>query len=447
MRTILNMADPLPGLLALQCPVEGELYRLMHFIVQQPVEEGLLLYHVMTKALVLLNPDEVKQFEKDPSAVPGLVEGWFAVPYSHDDLKLAREVHAVGKMLSKPAKGVSSYAILPTTDCNARCFYCYEKGRSRIPMSSETAKATAQYIIRNRNGEDTVKIRWFGGEPLYNKKVITLICTELKKAGVTYRSSMVSNGLLFDEPTVVEAVELWKLKRVQITLDGTEPVYNRIKNYVNPEGSAFSMVLGNIRLLVNAGVEVSIRLNIDRHNADDLFLLADQIGAEFGSSPLVRVYSHTLFEACNAKAAVTHSEAQRRELFRKQRLLRVKLRELGLSSPRRLSHSLKLNHCMADNDSSVVILPDGHIGKCEHFSESEWFSHVSSCEIDESVIASFKELCPDLEACGECPLYPDCIRLSKCEEAVHCYPEEREDKLLNLQDQLLSYYRSHEVPD
>lgn len=446
MRTILNMADPLPGLLAPQRPVGGERYRLMHFVVQQPVEEGLLLYHVMTKALVLIDHNEADMLEKDPSAVPGLVEGWFAVPESHDDLKLAREVRAVGKMLSKPAKGISGYTILTTTDCNARCFYCYEKGRSRIPMTEKTADATVRYIIKNSSGE-TVRLRWFGGEPLFNKKVITRICTGLKEAGVPFRSSMVSNGLLFDEPTVAEAVELWKLKKVQITLDGTEDVYNRVKNYVNPEGSAFRRVLGNIHLLLNAEVKVSIRLNIDRHNADDLFLLADQLGAEFGGNPLVRVYSHSLFEACDVRAAVSHNDIQRSELFEKQKLLREKLRDAGLSSPGKLAHSLKLNRCMADSDSSVVILPDGHIGKCEHFSESEWFSHVLLEETDEGQIASFKQVRPELEACSECALYPDCFRLSKCEEAVHCNQVEREDKLLTLRDQILSYYKGYAVSD
>ena len=440
------MADPLPGLLVPQRPVEGEHYRLMHFVVQQPVEEGLLLYHVLTKALVLLDQDEAGMLENDPSAVGGLVEGWFAVPESHDDLKLAREVRAVGRMLSKPAKGISSYTILSTTDCNARCFYCYEKGRSRIPMTEETADATVRYIIRDSSGE-TVRLRWFGGEPLFNKKVITQICTGLKEAGVPFRSSMVSNGLLFDGPTIAEAAELWNLKKVQITLDGTEEVYNRVKDFVNHSGSAFKTVMGNIRRLLDADVRVSIRLNIDRHNADDLFILADLLGSEFGGNPLVRVYSHSLFEACDARAAVSHDDIQRRELFEKQKQLHEKLLGLGLASPGKLSHSLKLNHCMADNDSSAVILPDGHVGKCEHFSESEWFSHVSSEEVDERQVSAFKELRPELEACSECALYPDCLRLAKCEEAVHCYPEEREGKLLDLRDQLLAYYESHRISD
>lgn len=446
MRTILTMTDPLPGLLPSSRPVEGETYRLMRFVVRQPVKEGLLLYHVMTKALVLLDPDEADRLERDPKSVPELMEGWFVVPDSLDDRKLAREVRAVGRMLAKPVRGLSGYTILTTTDCNARCFYCYERGRSRIPMSDETARATARYIIRNWDG-GTIRIRWFGGEPLYNKMVINTICTLLEEAGVPYRSSMVSNGLLFDESSVLEAVELWKLKKVQITLDGTEKVYNRVKNFIDPQGSAFQRVLGNIRLLVHAGIKVSVRLNIDLHNADDLFLLVDLLAAEFGNNPLVNVYSHSLFEACDSQAAVIHTDDQRKKVCEKQRLLRLKLRKLGLSSSKTPSHSLKLNRCMADNDASVVILPDGHVGKCEHFSESEWFTHVSSDEVDKDLIASFKELRPELDACADCALYPDCLRLLKCAETIHCYPEEREEKFADLHDQIRTLYQRHEISD
>ena len=446
MKIILDMADPLGGLLKDQQPREGEPYRLMHYVVSCPVGEGLLLYHVMTKALVLLDADEARGLEKDPVSVPGLVARWFAVPLSHDDRKLALEVRAVGRMLEKPVKAINSYTILTTTDCNARCFYCYEKGRSRIHMSDATARETAAFIIRNSHGEK-VHLHWFGGEPLYNKEVITTICGLLADAGVSYRSTMVSNGFLFDEDTVAEAVQSWNLKKVQVTLDGTEDTYNRIKNYVEPDGNPFLRVLGNIRRLVDAGVRVNIRLNIDRHNADDLLSLAELLGSEFGSDPLVGVYSHSLSEACATGTAVHHSERQRKELYDKQMLLRERLQELGLSRPAKLRHSLKLNRCMADNDATVVIMPDGHIGKCEHFTDSEWFAHVAEGDRDESMLASFKELRPDLEACADCPVYPDCFRLTKCLETVHCYPDEREEKLALIRQQILSFYQSHEAQD
>ena len=225
MKLLQNYASPLVGLLKDQRLREGEPYRLMHFVVRQPVEEGLLLYNVLTRAVVLLTPEEARAMEEDAAAVPALVAKWFAVPLSFDDRNLAREVRAVGKMLEKRPKGITGYTILTTTDCNARCFYCYEKGRRRIPMTDRTARKAAEFILRNSPGEK-VHLRWFGGEPLYNKGVISLICGLLRDAKVDYRSSMVSNGYLFDDQTIAEAVGLWNLEKVQITLDGTEEIYN-----------------------------------------------------------------------------------------------------------------------------------------------------------------------------------------------------------------------------
>ena len=46
----------------------------------------------------------------------------------------------------KSAKNITGYTIFPTTDCNARCFYCFELDRSRIPMSVETARKVVRYI-------------------------------------------------------------------------------------------------------------------------------------------------------------------------------------------------------------------------------------------------------------------------------------------------------------
>jgi sulfatase maturation enzyme AslB (radical SAM superfamily) len=46
---------------------------------------------------------------------------------------------------------------------------------------------------------------------------------------------MISNGILFNEKNIVKARELWHLKNVQITLDGTESSYEQIKQV--PAGS------------------------------------------------------------------------------------------------------------------------------------------------------------------------------------------------------------------
>ena len=101
MKLLQNYASTLVGLLKDQQFRDGESYRLMHFVVRQPVEEGLLLYNVLTRAVVLLTPEEARTMEEDVAAVPELVAKWFAVPSFFDDRNLAREVRAVGKMLEK----------------------------------------------------------------------------------------------------------------------------------------------------------------------------------------------------------------------------------------------------------------------------------------------------------------------------------------------------------
>ena len=448
MKLLQDYASSLSGLLKDQRLQEGESYRLMHFVVQLPVDEGLLLYNVMTRAVALLTPEEAQIMKVNPASVSELVAKWFAVPLDHDDRKLAREVRSVGQMLEKKPQGIRSFTILTTTDCNARCFYCYEKGRNRIPMKEETARKTAEFIIKN-NPEKKVRLRWFGGEPLYNKGVISLICGKLRDAGIEYRSSMVSNGYLFDDETIAEAVNLWNLKEVQITLDGTEEVYNRIKAFIYQEGSPFLRVLENIHRLLDADVKVNIRLNIDRHNADDLFVLADVLTNEFGGQNQLRVYSHPLFEAASEITAVIHTDSQRRELFHTRMRLQEKLRDGKIALKGKLPDNLKLNHCMADRDTDVLILPDGHLGKCEHYTDGHWFGHLDSEERDETLLADFKRIREEIGACTDCPFYPDCYRLVLCEEAVHCYPEEREEKMLETRQNLLNFYlkKKDEVSD
>lgn len=435
-----DYASVLSGLLKDQHIQEGVSYRLMHYVIRQPVKKGVLLYNVLTRAVVFLSTVEVQKMEMDPSYVSGLVSKWFAVPLDHDDRKLAREVRAVGKMLEKRHKGITNYTVLTTTDCNARCFYCYEKGLRRIPMKEETARKVVDFIIRNNPG-DKVRLRWFGGEPLFNKGVITSICKGLKEVGIEYRSSMVSNGFLFDDETVAEAVGVWNLKKVQITMDGTEDVYNRSKAFIYPECNAYRRVFGNIHRLVDAGVRVTVRLNIDRHNADDLLDLADILAVEFGGQDLFSVYSHSLFGVGSTGTAISHTDAQRRELFDVRMRLQEKLKKGKIAVVRKLPHQLKLNRCMADDDASVLILPDGHLGKCEHCLDDHWFGSLDFPERDETILADFKQVREEIDACVECPFYPECFRLALCEEAFHCYPEEREERLLQTRESLLNYYQ------
>lgn len=394
--------------------------RWMHYVLAQPVEGGVLVFHTLTRALLLLTPEEYAA----PDNLPELRDGWFRVPQEMDDMKYADQVRFIRRTMWKEPEHITSYTIFTTTDCNARCFYCYEMGRSRIPMSAETANKAAAYIAAHCGGEK-VHLHWFGGEPLFNKQVIDIICTDLTEKGIVYESMMISNGYLFDGATVEQAVSHWKLKSVQITLDGTEEIYNRSKAFIYKDGqSPYQVVLANIQRLLDAGVSVHIRLNMDEHNADNLMELADELHERFGGKGKFSVYSHTLFEFAGSK---THIRAQeeRRQLYQKQQRLRKKLDDCGIGASYYLRQKLRIRQCMADSGGSLTILPNGELGLCEHYSEDNFVGSLDGKASERSVIQSFREYWEPIEACKTCFYYPECIRLKKCVEQKECFEEMR----------------------
>ena len=71
--------------------------------------------------------------------------------------------------------GEQSLTILPTTNCNARCWYCYEKGIEHFDMSQDIIDNTIQFINGQFQAERELSINWFGGEPLMHFDAIKQI--------------------------------------------------------------------------------------------------------------------------------------------------------------------------------------------------------------------------------------------------------------------------------
>ena len=397
--------------------VDGERYRLMTYVVQQPVTDGLLLYNTLTCSMVLLQPDEAA----DLTAQRELIDRWFLVSEDHDDRKLCRQVRQMVALLKPAAKTISTYIILPTTGCNARCFYCFEKGAKLATMTAETASRVVRYIVAHR-GDEKITLRWFGGEPLVNAKVIDQICTELREQGVPFRSEMTSNGYLFDAEMVQRARDLWQLQHVMITIDGTEQTYNRVKAFVYRGVNSFERVLTNIDLLTAAGIRVPIRLNIDMYNIGEMAELVELLHRRFGTNAHLSVISFVLYGG-------ERSPEDSATLFAQRMQLEQQIAQCGYRSKRKLLNDIKVNCCWADDDGeSVIIVPDGHLGKCEHCIDREFFGHIDSEERDEAIIRKFKKRRAEIEACATCFYYPQCIRLVMCEK-YFCSPEYQQEHL------------------
>ena len=408
--------------------------RWSQYCVITPTADGFLVFNLLTRELIFLNNDEYSSFSHSDY----LRDHGFVLPENTNEKELADFVKLVLSTQQKKPSAITNFTIFTTTDCNARCFYCFELGRSRIPMSCDTAKKVIGYI-KDHCGGNKVRIGWFGGEPLFNSSVIDIIANGLHNEKIDFTSYMISNGYLFDNDIVCRAAECWNLKNVQISLDGTEKVYNKIKSYIYPGTNPFEIVMDNIERLLDNGIHVSIRLNMDVYNSDDLLALAKELGCRFKERNGINVYAHHLFKSDTPDAVLYSEEEWAIRNAAMERLYNV-LDEYGLISKGGIAKSIKTHHCMADSGNAITILPDGNLGLCEHCTETEFIGHLDQQEFDKAVVESWKERVPQIPECAECFYYLDCIKLKKCSTSRICYPQYRQKKLKDIQRAMIFEY-------
>ena len=398
--------------------------------------EGMLLYHTMTGEILLLTQREYTERMTDPVLREELIRHWFLVSTDHDEKKHADQIRKLALLLDQQKTGLNCFMVFTTLDCNARCFYCYELGRPRTVMSQKTALDVAAFIAGHCGGEE-ITLHWFGGEPLFNASAIDTIIGELSRRNIPYKSEMTSNGYLFDNELVMHAVIDWHLRFVQITLDGTEQVYNKAKAYIYREGSPYQRVIRNIGLLLDAGVYINIRLNMNGENEEDIAQLIEELGQRFRGRKGLSIYMALLTQFTNCSVRAFEDDAIALE---RMGVLTDRIRELGFARAECVETAVRRNNCMADNDRSIAILPDGRLGKCEHESEEKLIGSIYEDKLDEKEIAFWKDFlrCDD---CEDCTAYPVCTFLKRCEwNAGGCSVIQRGKQMIFLKERVLKTY-------
>lgn len=443
MKTIVEPKEHIDKLWGKQKVREGETYRLMRYVLRVEHEDKVLLHNVVTGHFVVLDREEAEALEILPAvyspAMEQLVTEHYLVPQNFDEY---RSVNQLRKILQSRETGdyINHYVILPTTYCNAHCFYCYESDYPRIHMTEETASKLIEYIDERRKGRSVI-LGWFGGEPLVGIQRIDQISRGLKDRKIPFKASMITNGYLFDEAVIEKAVNLWKLERTQVTLDGTEGVYNQVKAYASAEENPFCRVLKNIDLLSKKGIQVNIRLNVDFYNQEDIRALIEELGKRYAGNRLISVYLNMLFNHVGYEP-VHHSQEDMIELTRIIDECTDRLKELKLGHSRLTIPSLQFTQCMADNPHTVEIQPDGSFCRCEHESVLDSYGSVSSGIYAPEKPQKWQETVERSDHCPECCFYPLCFQLRWCMNAdTWCADVIRLNSIEAHKNMLCSVYR------
>lgn len=173
--------------------------------------------------------------------------------------------------------------IVPTFDCNLRCWYCYQDHRSQN-MSEETVLRVKRHI-RKYLLEHSVKrfhIQWFGGEPLLKFNILYDISTYAKgvceELGVKMDCNITTNSLLLDDRKI-DCLYDCNVKFFQIAIDGCKEEHNAVK--YTPNVDTFSTALNNIAKIIKRMPDTYciLRINLSQrmHNLEKIICQIDEI--------------------------------------------------------------------------------------------------------------------------------------------------------------------------
>lgn len=317
-----------------------------------------LIYNTLYNTLVKLSDKEYKEYNSIGEETTNrsiYVKNGLWVPIDVDE----RCVYiALAKKINNRKRKNSSITITTTMKCNARCRYCYENNVCKNDFNEEYLDKLFEFL-KEKSENNILNLCWFGGEPLLNTKLIDDITSELRNNGIDYASYIITNGSLLNDRIVCEKIGEWNVRCMQITLDGTKEVYEKIKNYINKDEGDYYKIISNIMEVAKKEVAVNIRLNITPDNFKNILALVEELELLLGALNNVSIYP----------AFVTGEEKKFTEQAKVDvvyRLFKVLGNPQKITSSSKFYSPPKTRSCMREDPYAFVIDVDGNIYNCEH---------------------------------------------------------------------------------
>ena len=266
-------------------------------------EDNVTIFNTFSGAVAILSSQEHEKMLdfKNYNTMDYDVQEWIKLGFIIEDSTDETLIINYNRIKNTFSNQGAAYKILTTSKCNANCFYCYENFSERKFMDKVTANNVSDFIIKNSKDKKSIQLGWFGGEPLMNPEVITIITKniveELRPNYVNINSNIITNGSLFSDEIINLSKTIWNIKNVQISLDGMKKTHELRKKYMNFENS-FERTFDIIKKLLDKEINIGIRLNFDKENFNEILELIYFIKSEFGESKYLDVDVYPLYKPC-----------------------------------------------------------------------------------------------------------------------------------------------------
>jgi uncharacterized protein len=165
--------------------------------------------------------------------------------------------------------GTYELTLLPTLDCNLRCWYCFETHVTGSRMSREVSEAIFNHVekVCKRENIKHIHIELFGGEPLmYFREELYPLLSRIKTMVEGFEKNVsfffVTNGVCITE----EMIPLFANLRAsfQISIDGYREKHNKVKKIPGSGEDVYCRIMKTIHQLAEAyETYINLRINYD----------------------------------------------------------------------------------------------------------------------------------------------------------------------------------------
>ena len=312
---------------------------------------------------ILLNPNASLSVQ-DNLLRDQMLSCGFLVPSDLNELSALRSRY----LQSQSNHDTLAVTIMPTDSCNFNCFYCFQDKKS-IRMTNDTANALVNFIDSNFSGVKTLKVTWFGGEPLLAINLIHSLSDSLfqlaKRHSCDYDAFIITNGYMLTDSSI-QILRQCQIQAVQISLDGDELTHDS-RRFLPHSSNSFYAILRNLKALLERNFKVSCRINLDRSNLHSIPNLLDTLSQFLGSLKRKLTLSFGLIlpiahlDKWDPNLCLTMEEFSD-SVFK----FSAQMSELGFLIPELYPFypTPKNTFCAAVRQNSFIIRPDGSIGKC-----------------------------------------------------------------------------------
>ncbi|WP_443983293.1 radical SAM protein [Xylanibacter rarus] len=379
-------------------------------------ENKIYIYHQVSNALFEIDNELVNALNAPnlPSEIPddilsSLKNGGFIIDDNTDETCNIRYANLVNRYNSK----LMRVTILPTINCNFRCWYCYEHHKAS-KMTEENADSVFKFITTETQKKNIEKIvlDWFGGEPLLRfKSIIYPLSKRLKswceKNNIAFVNIMTTNGSLITDDMAIKMNEIG-LNQMQITLDGDKKHHNQVR-YSSAIKNSYDLIVKNIHTLCKTldNPYIELRINYTKDNIDSTFDILDSFEKEIRR--YIFVSPHIVWQDANNRYSL------KGKIDRLKKLAYNKGYGINQCT---LAH--RCSSCYIDNMEQFVINYDLNVYKCtaREFNEKFCIGKITNDGVfipNEIYYKYYITPSPFMrKKCIECELLPSCLYMQSC---------------------------------